>query len=161
MSGVGTGIAIAAGVGAAGSIGSGLIGANAAGNAADTQANAAMHAADLQKQEADAALAFQKQEWQTQQENMAPWLSAGKGALGNLTALMSKPGEGLLTPWTEQFTAPTDVTEQNDPGYKFRLQQGEGALENSAAANGSLLPGNTRAAQQKFGQNKATTCNGN
>jgi hypothetical protein len=153
---VATSTAIAIGAGVAGSIGSAAIGAHAAGEAASTQANAAKSAAELQKEEADKALAFQEKEWQTQQDNLAPWLAAGKGALANLTGLLKTPGEGLLTPWTEEFQAPTDVTEQNDPGYKFRLAQGEGALENSAAARGSLLSGNTLEAQQKFGQDFAS-----
>jgi hypothetical protein len=142
-------------------IGGAAISAHAAGQAADAQAGAAKSAAQLQADEAKNALDFQKQEWTTQQQNMAPWLQAGKGALGNLSALTSTPGQGLLTPWTEQFQAPNAVTEQNDPGYQFRLQQGEGALQNSAAAQGSLLSGNTLEAQQKFGQNYASNEYGN
>ncbi|HZW05398.1 MAG TPA: hypothetical protein VFF58_00690 [Candidatus Nitrosotalea sp.] len=156
MSGVGTAIAIGAGVSAAGALGGAAISSNAAGKAASTQASAAEQGQQLQAKEAADALAFQKEQWTTQQANLAPWLSAGKGALSNLTGLLSTPGAGLLTPWSSTFTAPTDVTEQNDPGYKFRLAQGEGALENSAAAGGSLLSGNTLEAQQKFGQNFAS-----
>jgi hypothetical protein len=151
-----TAIAIGAGVSAAGALGGAAISSSAASNAAKTQADAAKSAAQLQKEEADNALAFQKQQWTTQQANLAPWLASGKGALNNLTGLLSTPGQGLLTPWTEQFQAPTAVTEQNDPGYKFRMAQGEGALENSAAAKGSLLSGNTLEAQQKFGQDFAS-----
>lgn len=144
--------AIIAGVGAASSIGSAAISSNAAGNAADTQANASEYAANLQKQEADQALQFQKDQWSTQQQNLAPWLSAGKGALGELTSLTSTPGAGLLTPWSSTFQAPTNITEANDPGFQFRLAQGEGALQNSAAAKGNLLSGNTLSALTKFGQ---------
>lgn len=145
-----------AGVGLAGSIGGAAISSNAAGNAADTQANAANYAANLQKQESDAALAFQNKEWTTQQANMAPWLKEGGTALHNLSSLTAKPGQGLLTPFTDTFQAPTSVTEQNDPGYQFRLQQGQQALENSAAAKGGLLSGNTLEAEQQFGQNYAS-----
>lgn len=141
---------------AAGSVGGAAIASNAAGNAAGVQADAAKSAAQLQKEEADKALAFQEKQWTTQQQNMAPWLTAGKGALGNLTGLLKTPGAGLLTPFSDTFTAPTSVTEQNDPGYKFRMAQGEGALENSAAARGALLSGNTLQAQQKFGQDYAS-----
>jgi hypothetical protein len=156
MSGVGTGIALAAGLGAAGGIAGGVISSSAAGKAASTQAGAAESAAQLQAQEAQNALNFQEQQWNTQQQNLAPWLTAGKGALSNLSGLLSTPGQGLLTPWTQTFTPPTAATEANDPGYQFRLQQGEGALANSAAANGSLLSGNTLEAQQQFGQNYAS-----
>jgi hypothetical protein len=156
VSGVGTAIAIGAGVSAAGAIGGAAISANAAGNAAQTQATAAENAQELQAQEAQNALNFQEQEWNTQQANMAPWLKEGGTALSNLSALLNTPGQGLLTPWTQEFNAPTAATEQNDPGYQFRLNQGEGALERSAAANGSLLSGNTLEAQQEFGQNYAS-----
>lgn len=54
--------------------------------------------------------------------------------------------------WNQQFEAPTDVTEQNDPGYKFRMQQGVNALQNSAAARGTLLSGGTAAGINAYGQ---------
>lgn len=144
------------GLAAAGTLGGAALASHAAGKAADTQANAANQAAQLQKQEADDALNFQKQQWSTQQQNLAPWLSAGKGALGELTSQTSTPGQGLLAPFSEQFQAPTGANEQNDPGYQFRLQQGMQALQNSAAAKGNLLSGNTLEAQQNYGQNYAS-----
>lgn len=66
----------------------------------------------------------------------------------------------LLKPWTTpfnypawnpppaykppaDFVAPTGVTEVNDPGYKFRLEQGQKAIERSASAKGTLLSGGT------------------
>ncbi|MCU1301969.1 MAG: hypothetical protein JWQ87_2253 [Candidatus Sulfotelmatobacter sp.] len=154
---IATGIALGLGaMAAAGSVGGAAISANAAGNAANTQASAAQQAQQLQADEAQKSLDFQKQQWDTQQQNMAPWLSAGKSALGQLNGLMSTPGQGLLTPWTEQFQAPTSVTEQNDPGYQFRLQQGEAAMQNSAAANGSLESGNTAQALNNYAQNSAS-----
>jgi len=146
---------ILAGVGLAGSIGGAAISSNAAENAASTQANAADYAAQLQAQEAQNALNFQEQEWGTQQQNLAPWLQAGKGALGNLSALLSTPGQGLLTPWTQQFTAPTAEQAAAYPGYQFGLTQGEGALQNSAAAKGSLESGNTQEALNNYAQNYA------
>jgi hypothetical protein len=39
-----------------------------------------------------------------------------------------------------------------DPGYAFRLQQGQRALDASAAARGGLLSGGTGKALQRFGQ---------
>lgn len=71
------------------------------------------------------------------------------------------PDGSLAMGWNEQFQAPTDVTEQNDPGYQFRLQQGQKALENSAAARGGLLSGGTGKALQQFGQDYASNEYGN
>lgn len=155
MSGVGTAIAVGAGLSAVGGVAGAALSSNAAGNAASTQANAADYAANLQSQEAQNALNFQQQEWTTQQQNLAPWLTAGKGALSNLTALTSTPGQGLLTPWTQQFTAPTAAEAAQYPGYQFGLQQGEGALQNSAAARGSLQSGNTQEALNNYAQQYA------
>ena len=41
---------------------------------------------------------------------------------------------------------------QADPGYAFRLSEGQKALERSAAARGGLLSGGTGKALQRFGQ---------
>ncbi len=76
-------------------------------------------------------------------------------ANGNPTggALTNAP---LLEGWNQTFQAPTGVTEQNDPGYQFRLKQGELALDQSAAASGNLLTGGTANAEQNYGQGEAS-----
>lgn len=142
---------IMAGVGLAGSIGGAAISSNAAGNAADTQAGAANHAADLQYQEAQNALNFQEQQWQTQQQNLAPWLTAGRGGLQQLMSLLGTPGKGLL----QGFTPPTAEEAKNYPGYQFQLGQGEEAMQNSAAAKGNVFSGNTQEALNNYAQNFA------
>jgi len=136
-------------VGAVAGAGIGAVGANAAAN---TQAGAAGNAAQLQATEAQNALNFQKQEFSTNQANIAPYLQAGQGAIGTLSNLTSTPGQGLLTPWTQQFQAPTATQAAAQPGYQFALQQGTNALQNSAASSGNLLSGNEAAAQQQYGQ---------
>ena len=45
---------------------------------------------------------------------------------------------------------------QADPGYNFRLSEGLKALQNSAAARGSLMSGGTMKGLQRFGQNLAS-----
>lgn len=54
------------------------------------------------------------------------------------------PGEG--------FKAPSAEAALNDPGYKFRLQQGEDALQNWAAAKGTLNDSSTGKAMIDYGQ---------
>lgn len=137
-------------IGAIGSVAGGAIAASAAGKAADTQSQAAMSAAQLQKQSADEALAFQKQQYDTQQKNLAPWLSAGTTAINQLA------GEKVPS-----FQAPTGANEQNDPGYQFRLSEGQKALENSASARGGLLSGGTAKAIAKYSQDYASNEYGN
>jgi hypothetical protein len=46
-------------------------------------------------------------------------------------------------PWTQQFTAPTGITEQNDPGYQARLQLADQGIQTSAAAQGTAYSGGT------------------
>jgi hypothetical protein len=84
-------LVIAGIVAGAGAIGGAAIGAHASGKAADAGVNAANYAADLQKQAADQSLAFQKEQYNTSQQQMQPWLSAGKGALTNLQYLLGIP----------------------------------------------------------------------
>jgi hypothetical protein len=53
-------------------------------------------------------------------------------------------GDGSLAQsWTQAFNAPTNITEQNDPGYQARLKAMTDSLQNSAAARGNLLTGGT------------------
>lgn len=128
--------AVAAGgalVGAGGALAAGNAEANAATEAARIQAAAATHAADLQKTEFD-----------QQRTDALPWMDAGKAALGKLgTFDADHPAFG-----TAQFQA--------DPGYSFRLSEGLKALQNSAAARGGLLSGNTMKGIQGYGQEQAS-----
>jgi hypothetical protein len=139
----------------------GIIGAVGAAKAGGAQANAAQSAAQLQHQDQQASLAFQEQQWNTQQQNEAPWLKAGSQAENTLSGLLGTPGQGLLTPWTQQFQAPTALTEQNDPGFQARLKLGTDALQNSAAARGGLLSGNTVTAINQYAQDYASNEYGN
>ena len=107
---------------------SSLLGANAASSAADTQAAAANRAADLQ----------QKQYEQTRAD-LEPWRKAGVNALGKLEGMADYTMFG-----PEQFS--------KDPGYGFRLAEGQKALDRQAAARGGLISGGALKAAQRFGQ---------
>jgi hypothetical protein len=112
-----------------GSVASGLMGMSSANRAASTQEKAANQAAALQKQ------MFEKQV-----ELQEPWRQAGLTALNKLTPLATE-----YTPFgMDQF--------QQDPGYAFRLAEGQKALERSAAARGGLLSGAAMKGATRFGQ---------
>lgn len=113
-------------------IGSSLLGADAAGSAADVQSQAAQENARLQRE------IFEKQV-----ELQEPWRKAGIEALNKLAPLMDYEKFGQ-----QQFQA--------DPGYAFRMSEGMKALERSAAARGGLLSGGTLKATQRFGQDLAS-----
>jgi hypothetical protein len=109
-------------------IGSSLFGASAAGSAADTQAAAADRAAQLQKEQFD-----------RQVELQAPFREAGVRALPELEAASRYTPFGM-----QQF--------QQDPGYGFRLSEGQKALDRQAAARGGLISGAALKGAQRFGQ---------
>ena len=113
---------------AAAVVGSSLIGGSAAKSAAGTQAAAADRAAELQKEQ-----------FERQVELQAPFREAGVRALGKLE------GAAEYTPFgMAQF--------QQDPGYGFRLAEGQKALERQAAARGGLISGGALKAAQRYGQ---------
>ena len=109
-------------------IGSSLIGGSSAKSAASTQAAAADRAAELQREM-----------FERQVELAEPWRKAGEQALNKLIPLTDYQQFGMA-----QFQA--------DPGYAFRLAEGQKALERSAAARGGLLSGGTGKALQRYGQ---------
>lgn len=87
---------------------------------------------------------------------MAPWLQAGTQGINTLSGLLSTPGQGLLTPWTDTFQAPTAAQAAQTPGYQFQLQQGLGAMQNSQAAQGGLIGGNAMTALNNYAQGAAS-----
>lgn len=113
-------VAAAVGLGGVATLGSGFLQSGAARDAASTQAEAAKYAADLQNQQ-----------FQQTQQNQKPWLEAGQAALPQLSQMASSPVN-----FTKQ-----DFLNNMDPGYQFNLEQGQQALERSAAARGGLMSG--------------------
>ena len=67
-------------------------------------------------------------------------LSAAGFSPNAVSRTASFDAPGLLKPWTESYQAP-NLTD--DPGFQFRLQEGQKALERSAASKGTLLTGGT------------------
>ena len=116
----------------AGAIGvSSLIGASTSRSAASQQSDAAKRAAEI----SDA------QYYQTR-EDQRPYREAGVRALPQLEAQRNMmPGA---------FTGKVDLGQ--DPGYAFRLSEGQKALDRSAAARGGLISGGALKAAQRFGQ---------
>jgi hypothetical protein len=154
-----TTLAVVGGITAAGGVASSVIGANAAGKAADAQAGAAQNAQALQAKEAQDALDFNKQQYANTQKNEAPYLGAGQTALDQLSK-GTAPGGSLVTPY-QGFTAPTGLDIQNDPGYQARLALGTDTLQKSAAARGSVLTGATGKALDSYAQDYASNEYGN
>lgn len=140
----------------AGSIGSSLLGAFGAKSAAGQQSDAAKQALAVEQQNQGKAADFQTGIWNQDQSNQQPFLNAGTNSLQTLSGLLNSPGQGLLQNYG-QFNAPTLEQAQQTPGYQFQLQQGTNAINQNAAANGTLLSGNTGKALTDYGQGLAST----
>src|SRR6267154_1492706 len=106
------------------------IGGIFASKAAGAQTSAANNAASLQHSDQQASLAEQQREFNTTQGNLAPFLKAGTSAVNTLSSLLSTPGQGLLTPFTDKFQAPTAAQAAATPGYQFAEQQGQNSIQN-------------------------------
>lgn len=119
-------------ISSAANIGGAFIQQGAINDAAGTQAGAARHAEDLQYQM-----------YQQQREDQQPWREAGTQALSQ-----------MQDPYFQKNFSMSDFNE--DPGYQFRMQQGQQALEASAAARGGLMGGNFGTALTQYGQNFAS-----
>ena len=109
-------------------LGAAALGGLAANRASKTQANAANQAAALQQQQFEQTRADQ-----------APFRAAGEQALNKLIPLSDYTKFGM-----DQF--------QQDPGYAFRLSEGQKQLDRMAAIRGGQISGSALKAASRFGQ---------
>lgn len=100
----------------------GLFGADAAGEAADTQAAAGRYAADLLDKR-----------WNITRNDLLPFIQRGQAAADTLAPLVGVGGNPLEAYLTRPF-APTDL--ESTPGYRFVRDQGLKSVQNSFAAKG-------------------------
>jgi hypothetical protein len=110
------------------SIGSGISGASAAKDAANIQAQATQAAQDAQERM-----------FERQVELQEPFRQAGIGALNKLIPMSDYTKFGM-----DQFT--------QDPGYGFRLSEGQKQLDRMAALRGGQISGSSLKAAQRYGQ---------
>jgi hypothetical protein len=106
---------------------------------ASIQADATTDAARIGANASAAASAAQERMFNKQLELQEPWRKAGEQALNKLIPLTDYTKFGM-----SEFTA--------DPGYAFRLSEGQKALERSAAARGGLISGSALKAATRYGQ---------
>jgi hypothetical protein len=113
-------------------VSSAVIGASTARSAAKTQAGAAAQASDVQQQQYEQTRADQ-----------APYREAGYNALAELQRTAGNVPAAFKF-GNYEFNA--------DPGYGFRLSEGQKALDRQAAARGGLISGGALKAATRFGQ---------
>ena len=123
-------------VGGGATLASGYMQGQAAKDAANTVAGGARYAADINKQMFDITNA-----------NLAPYREAGTTTLKDLLARTPE--------LTKAYTA-EDFNQGIDPGYQFRLAQGQKALENQYNRGGGLVSGNVMQGMQDYTQGQAS-----
>lgn len=113
---------------------------DAAAMGAEATIVAAEMGAEATRYAADQSTQTQLEMYAQATESNAPYTAAGRDALATLQQMMADgPGE---------FT--------EDPGYQFRLEQGNQNILSNAAATGNLASGRTMKALQEFGQDYAS-----
>lgn len=80
--------------------------------------------------------------------DLQPWMQSGAQANKEMADL-----QGLNGP---EAQAAAQARFQMDPGFRFRIQQGQQAIERSAAGRGGLFSGKTGVELQQYGQNFAS-----
>jgi len=128
-----------------------VVGAAVVGAAASSDAS--RKASNAQKRAAEQATNTEMAMFNQNREDMQPWREAGTVALNRLTGGVAPGGE-----FAKDFTL---ADFQRDPGYQFRMSEGAGAVEGSAAARGGVLSGATLKALSRFGQDFASNEYGN
>lgn len=122
---------------AIGAVGGGLIAANATKSAAGTAAASA-----------DRASALTNDQYQQTRADQAPYRDAGYTSLAQMSKGTEAGGE-----FNRNFTM-ADYTA--DPGYAFRLQQGEQGINRAAVAGGNRYSGATLKALAGYNSNMAS-----
>lgn len=113
---------------AGGAIAGGILGGKGAKKAAKAEVG-------MQRE----ALALQKQMYDQSRADLAPWREAGGQAIGQGLAML-QPGYDYKT----------------SPGYDFRFDEGQRAVESGAASKGMLMSGGTLKDLVRFGDGVAS-----
>lgn len=126
-----------------------MVGAAAVGAAGSAYASKqSSKAAKTQANSADVASQIQWDMYDQTRKDLDPYKQAGATSLSQLMGQMTPDG------YFNQTYTGQDI--YSDPSYQFRLQQGQDAIQSSAAAQGGLLSGATLKALQNYGQESAS-----
>lgn len=122
-----------------------VAGSSAAKSAAGTQAAAADRAAQLQKEQFDKQVELQE-----------PFRQGGIRSLNELQRQLGLAGDASSAGYGGLMRNFGMQDFQADPGYAFRLSEGNKALDRQAAARGGLISGAALKAAQGYGQDLAS-----
>lgn len=110
--------------------------------------SAAKKAAKAQENATDKATGVELEMFNQSRDDQKPWRDAGTQALSQMLAGTKDGGE-----FNRNFTMADFV---KDPGYDFRMEQGQQGLERSASARGGVLSGAALKDTLRYGQDYAS-----
>lgn len=119
-------------------------------------AYSASKGAQAQKQAADQSAEVQREIFQKQTELAEPFRQAGITSQNELLRLLGLGGDTAAPDYGMLTRGFTPEQMPMDPGYGFRLREGEKALERMQSARGNLLSGGAIKAGQRYGQDLAS-----
>jgi hypothetical protein len=101
---------------------------------------------------------LQKQIYDESKERYKPWQEEGVNSFKNLARLANnrqdfQDAEGVYKGHSGTFSL---ADFQQDPGYNFRMKEGQKALQRSASARGNMGGGGTMKALARYGQDYAS-----
>jgi hypothetical protein len=122
----------------------GLIGGAFDGNESDSPGNTASAAAGAANAAAQADIDLRRRMYEEGVARQQPFYQAGVNALPGYLQGIGQGGE-LVRGFTQ-------ADYQADPGYAFRLAEGQKSLDRQAAARGGLMSGGALKAAARYGQ---------
>jgi len=121
-----------------------------------SQSRAARRAADAQVQSAAEASRLQREMFDRQVQLQEPFRQGGITGQNRMMELMGFGGDVNAQGYGRYGRDFAMSDYEADPGYAFRLAEGNKALERSAAARGMLMSGKMFKGAQRFGQDLAS-----
>lgn len=126
-----------------------------------TGRQSASQAADAQVQGSERAAEVQREMFNKQVELQAPFREAGLTGQNRLMDLLGLSGRTGAQGYGSAAKPFSEADMYKDPGYAFRLAEGEKALGRSAAVRSGVVSGGALKAAQRFGQDYGSQEYGN
>jgi hypothetical protein len=126
------------------------------GLTARNQARASRRAADAQVRSTEEASRIQREMFDRQVQLQEPFRQGGLAGQNRLLELLGIGGDAQAGDYGRDARDFSMNDFEVDPGYGFRLAEGNKALERSAAARGMVMSGSMLKGAQRFGQDMAS-----
>jgi hypothetical protein len=137
-----------------GSVVGAAAGVYSSNKASNAQVQSAKDANALAKETSDQQIALQREQFNKNIELQQPMIDAGNTSRNRLMQLLALAPGGEGNGSANKDFGMTDF--QSDPGYQFRMSEGQKGLERSAASRGGLMSGAAGKEMERFSQGLAS-----